>query len=486
MAAEQTEREDKYDVSLDFVVPALGDLVPDQGREDIDTIRLDSVYFDTADRDLLRHHLTLRRRSGDDDLGWQLKVPAGDARTEVRLPPTGDESVPDELANAVSGVALGKPLLRVASLSTVRRRHRVVDSDGNSLAELADDSVRATATAHNGGAIASQWREVEVELGDHGQERLLRDIGGRLVRSGAHTSSYASKLARALALEPHRADDDSENPARRALTDYLGTQIDEIVAGDVWLRRGLDPIHATRVAIRRFRSTLRVFKDLVDPDARSRLEDELVWYAGLLGEVRDRQVQRHRLGELVAGLPAELVMGPVAARIEQDLLGEQLHCLTVVMSALDDARYRDLLVTLAQWRTAPPLTIEPGAGPKVIAKAVKRAGRKARKRLTAAVADSDATELHRARKAAKRARYAAELATPLLGGKAEKKVSEYKHVQKVLGEHQDSVLAADNLRALGARAGVTEGENGFTFGLLYALELENARQARADAAHLVK
>ncbi|MDV7267453.1 CYTH domain-containing protein, partial [Rhodococcus oxybenzonivorans] len=110
MAAEQTEREDKYDVSLDFVVPALGDLVPDQGREDIDTIRLDSVYFDTADRDLLRHHLTLRRRSGDDDLGWQLKVPAGDARTEVRLPPTGDESVPDELANAVSGVALGKPL----------------------------------------------------------------------------------------------------------------------------------------------------------------------------------------------------------------------------------------------------------------------------------------------------------------------------------------------------------------------------------------
>ncbi|MBC2640815.1 CHAD domain-containing protein [Rhodococcus sp. 4CII] len=46
------------------------------------------------------------------------------------------------------------------------------------------------------------------------------------------------------------------------------------------------------MGIRRFRSTLRVFKDLFDPDQRAALDDELPWYAGVPGEVRDRQVQR--------------------------------------------------------------------------------------------------------------------------------------------------------------------------------------------------
>ena len=58
------------------------------------------------------------------------------------------------------------------------------------------------------------------------------------------------------------------------------------------------------------------------------------------------------------------------------------------------------------------------------------------------------------------------------------------HVQKVLGEHQDSAVALGTLRTLGAHAGNTDGENGFTFGLLYGLELQAARRARDDAARL--
>ena len=40
------------------------------------------------------------------------------------------------------------------------------------------------------------------------------------------------------------------------------------------------------------------------------------------------------------------------------------------------------------------------------------------------------------------------------------------------------------LGTLGARAGSIDGENGFTFGLLYGLELQAARCARAAAAKL--
>ena len=121
----------------------------------------------------------------------------------------------------------------------------------------------------------------------------------------------------------------------------------------------------------------------------------------------------------------------------------------------------------------------------MLKKAARKARRKADKRLAAALEDGDDEALHRARKAAKRARYAAELTRGLVGKKkGKKRVAAYKKVQKVLGDHQDSVVALGTLRALGARAGSTDAENGFTFGLLYGLELQAARRARDDAARL--
>ncbi|EHI43420.1 hypothetical protein OPAG_06697 [Rhodococcus opacus PD630] len=494
MSTAQQEREDKYDVGADFAVPDLHDLVPPGGRLNEDTVTLDNDYFDTTDRDLLRHHVTLRRRSGDTDAGWQLKVPDRKARTEIRVPLGADESVPDELATLISGVALGKPVHPVASISTVRRRRRMLDPDGNLLTEVADDTVHATAAAAaaGDGAVASEWREVEVELGERGDGKLLEAIGERLTRDDARPSRYPSKLSRALhpngaglADDGPGADDSGAEAVRELLTAYLDTQVQAIIGGDVWLRRGLDPVHATRVGIRRFRSTLRVFKKLFDPAARTRLDEELSWYAGVLGEVRDRQVQRARFAAAVTDLPDELVLGPVAARIENDLLGEQLRYRAEVMATVDGDRYRAVLAELARWRTAPPLTEDATAGARGLKKAARKARRKADKRLAAALDDGDDEALHRARKAAKRARYAGELTRGLVGKKkGKKRVAAYKKVQKVLGEHQDSVVALGTLRALGARAGSTGGENGFTFGLLYGLELQAAQRAREDAARL--
>ncbi|MGW5149843.1 CYTH and CHAD domain-containing protein [Rhodococcus koreensis] len=495
MSTVQREREDKYEVGGDFAVPDLSVLVPPGGRLEEDIVTLNSRYFDTTDRDLLGHHVTLRRRAGDTDTGWQLKVPDRKARTEIQVPLGAGDAVPDELATLVSGVALSKPVHPMVSISTVRRRHRMVDADGNLLAEVADDTVQTTTTADaaaGDGAVAGNWREVEVELGEAGGGKLLRKIGKRLTRSGARPSRYPSKLSRALNPDgPGTGDDDSgAEVVRELLTGYLDTQVQAIVGGDVWLRRELDPVHATRVGIRRFRSTLRVFKKILDPTDRARLDEELSWYAGVLGEVRDRQVQRARFATAVTDLPDELVLGPVAARIENDLLAEQLRYRAEVMTTLDGDRYRALLAALARWRTDPPLTEDAASGVRVLKKAARKARRKADKRLAAALDDGDDGDgddeaLHRARKAAKRARYAGELTRPLVKKKkGKKRVAEYKKIQQVLGEHQDSVVALGTLRALGARAETTDGENGFTFGLLYGLELQSAGRARDDAAAL--
>jgi CHAD domain-containing protein len=42
----------------------------------------------------------------------------------------------------------------------------------------------------------------------------------------------------------------------------------------------------------------------------------------------------------------------------------------------------------------------------------------------------------------------------------------YKHVQTVLGDHQDTVVATEALRRMATTAGTTVGENGFTHGML--------------------
>jgi len=91
MTSDQVEREIKFDAAADTVLPSLRGVTGDGPVEEA-AIRLDSVYFDTEDLDLLSRGITLRCRTGDTDTGWQLKVPTGDARTEIRLEPTGSQT----------------------------------------------------------------------------------------------------------------------------------------------------------------------------------------------------------------------------------------------------------------------------------------------------------------------------------------------------------------------------------------------------------
>ena len=75
------------------------------------------------------------------------------------------------------------------------------------------------------------------------------------------------------------------------------------------------------------------------------------------------------------------------------------------------------------------------------------------------------TALHETRKAAKRARYAAEAAQPALGKKTRRFARRMKAVQSSLGDHHDAVNARATAREIGVRAHLA-GENAFTFGLL--------------------
>ena len=370
---ELLERELKWDVDEKFVVPPIDDIVEGADVEQT-SVELSSAYYDTADHDLQAHGVLLRRREGDDDTGWQVKVPHVEGRIEIRT--RLSDTPPSELTDLLTGLRLGKPLINVATIRTVRDRYRITDPKQHRLcAEVADDHVRASVDQR-----LLAWREIEVEFGDAAPS-LPRRLADRLRKAGARPSPYPSKLAR---ISPAvRGDTTDETPAHRGLARYLTEQIDVIFDGDLGLRRGRDPIHDTRVAIRRLRSTLRVFGKLLDPSEVGNLDDELRWFAGLLGEVRDCQVQRRRFQNVLADWPPELVLGPVDSRINTELHSVQLQARRRVADEMNSTRYLDILTTLQRWRSTPPVAKPPTI--KALKKRARRAGRKADRRLTAAI-----------------------------------------------------------------------------------------------------
>jgi CHAD domain-containing protein len=474
MVSEQQEQEDKFDVDLGFVVPELADLLPEGGRIETATHQLDNTYYDTAAGDLGQLRLTLRHRVGGPDAGWHLKVPSGKARTEVHSRSRG-RAVPKALTTLLRGVTRGQELAPIANLKTTRDVLRLLDAGGALLAELADDQVESSTLGPE--ATLRSWREVEVELGPAGDEQLLAALGDRLVEWGANPSAHASKLKRALGDGAEPAATDQETVGG-VVTAYLATQCREIVLGDLGLRRSKPVVHPTRVAIRRLRSTLRVFAPLFEADQLTELETELVWYAGLLGGVRDLEVLSARLLAQVAELPSEFVLGPVAARIDATLHTDHQQHLALVAEALDGERYLALLEALARWRATPPFTDAAAEPAPALKTYVKKAQRKLNRRLRSAGGDPEA--LHSARKAGKRFRYAAELSEPVLGKWATKSIDQGKKLQELLGEHQDSVVSADFLRRLGAAAGSDADQNGFTYGLLLAREWQRADDIRHE------
>ena len=90
-----------------------------------------------------------------------------------------------------------------------------------------------------------------------------------------------------------------------AIDAYLDEQRDVLTREPHTIYDG-ENVHDTRVAVRRFRTVLRVFADCFDSATASRLDGDLTWYAGLLGDVRDHQVLRDHLVNHLDALPAEV------------------------------------------------------------------------------------------------------------------------------------------------------------------------------------
>jgi CHAD domain-containing protein len=489
MSSEHREVERKYEPPEHSRLPPLRDL---PGVTTVDPPvwhDLEAVYFDTDDLALAAAGVTVRRRSGGDDTGWHVKLPAADgARDEVRAPlGRATRTVPKPLRSAVQVHVRDRPMGPVATLRTRRRTHRLLGDEGQVLAEVCDDSVSANTPSDD---EPTTWREWEVELVE-GEPGLLEAADTLLREAGAAPSASTSKLARVLgdraARHPcgPRSRPSRDGPAAFVVHTRLCEQVAELKARDPQVRRDMyDGVHKMRVALRRLRSALATFRPLLDAEVTEPLRAEMRWLAGALGEARDAEVMHARLREMLAEQPRALVLGAVRRRVDTELGGAYKEAHAASLEAMETARYFALLDHLDALVADPPWTaLAQQPAREVLPPRVRRDVKRLRRRVDA-VDDADSgperdERLHEVRKAAKRVRYAAETLEPVYGGDATRLADATRWVQSALGNHRDSVLTTLVLRRLAVEAH-RDGDNAFTYGVLHAHEQRRGVETEAE------
>lgn len=251
---------------------------------------------------------------------------------------------------------------------------------------------------------------------------------------------------------------------------YLGEQTARLKSLDPAVRRDeADGVHQMRVTTRRVRSTLQSFTAILPAEATRRLRDDLKWLGGVLGAARDNEVLGEHLQTELVRTPIEYVLGPAQARVQAHFAPREAAARSAVLEAMDSQRYLALLDELDRLLDDPPLTAVAAEPAEALTAAVARDYRRTRRRMRRArrapAGQARDVALHETRKAAKRARYAAEATRPAFGEQARRFSRRMKAVQSVLGDHQDAVNARATAREIGVHAHLA-GENAFTFGLL--------------------
>jgi CHAD domain-containing protein len=181
------------------------------------------------------------------------------------------------------------------------------------------------------------------------------------------------------------------------------------------------------------------------------------------------------------------ILGPVSMALGVRSHDEIATAHTRLVQALDSELYRRLLEELAD--LVPDPAFRQSADEhwlrQRLATSAKRTIRLMR-RADAVHGPARATALHEVRKSAKHVRYAAETLLPVEHKRAKVLAARFEALQGVLGEHHDAIVTQNRLRDEGARAGVRLGENGFTYGALFALEAGRAMTAETEVAGAAK
>lgn len=399
----------------------------------------DQVWHDTATGALEADGVSLSEQRGV----WRLQRMVPD---DALWPPG---TPPALLAEGASLEAMGRtlpgPLMPVAAF---RGRQRVIPllSEGASLI-LLEGSLRGVTQERAVCRVVLDGPAADLEA-------LSNQLAG-IVRLGAPRGTLAGEaiaLARGHAV-PTRREGAPEVQAGSTLQDAISLIFshlaDVILAGSAKAAEGAspEPVHRMRVAVRRFRSALSVFRKAVDGPALQAVKPGLQVLASRLGGARDWDVFLESTGEAVlASFPEDprIVALMTAARRQQASAYETLR------RYLEGPEFGRLEVGLVQVAALRPwlANADEDQSTMLAGKAETYAAALLHRRLDhmlapgADIEQLPVDDLHAIRKEGKRLRYASEFFALLFPRKLTRRFIEHlADLQEELGHLNDGAAA---------------------------------------------
>jgi inorganic triphosphatase YgiF len=429
--------------------------------------QIENVYYDTPALDLRRQGMALRVRKDGRRLEQTLKAEDGEGtpfgRTEWSTKLAAAEPALDALPEALAGdgrLAELRPLFT----TRYRRRTRRLDLGANGSGAVIEAALDLGEVEADG--RSEPIAELELELIEGGSDQLY-DLALELHQLAPLRLECRSKAARGYALAAgavpdwHKADAlhlAPEATVGEAMAAIFGACFRHWLANEAAALDGSDPegVHQLRVALRRLRSALTMFRPAIPAEQQDWLKRDAKWLIGQLGPARDGDV-----------LLAEVLAPVLAARPEDGGL-ERLRAAAearraagyeTARAALAGPDHAGFVLRFGRWLAGRGWQTADGPAELLAVPIVEFAGELLKKRRRSAAKRGrdfealDPPARHELRIALKKLRYAAEFFGSLYRPKATGKyVKRLKELQDDLGHLNDVAVAEPLLGAAIAAA----------------------------------
>lgn len=420
------------------------------------------LYLDTFDWLLKKKKLSLRYRISDGKTMYTIKSlgPIEDGiairrETEVVLDapvakPT--DIVVKQIFNIIDEIISPRKLLEHIQIHTERKRYRIISPEKAKF-ELAFDRARFFLKGFNPRQSTRKLYELEAELLT-GPPTALETLATLFAAPFDYPPSTLSKFE--LAVERFKIIFPSKKPPDKYLVhpgDRLDLAVRKIIAYQLQrfheqipgIEQDIDTefVHQARVATRRMRSCLRIFRDALPLKTGEFLASELQWLGSLLGTVRDLDVFLLNLFHFqpqIGRFPGK------QQKFFANWIAEHRRIpLTILHQTFVSPRYRNLERRLARFLDG-PLPLRPRAP--LAVKQVQEVAPEVIKEIFAAVieqgqavlADPKLKQFHRLRIQMKKLRYACEFMSSAYEGGLDPFIERTVEIQDCLGDIQDSVF----------------------------------------------
>ncbi|MEY4255265.1 MAG: hypothetical protein RLZZ141_492 [Pseudomonadota bacterium] len=309
-------------------------------------IGLTSTYFDTDDQLLLRAGLSLRLRAGVQTLKASRPDMSGlFERSEWEHEVPGPHLDLTRLTNTpLADLGLRAEQLRAVVSIFVERRIAMVRTAPDSLVEVALDIGHIET-----GGRTLDFYELELERVE-GPTRALFDLALSMANETRLVASFQSKADRgfawlanqpAIALKAESRLDLSGLTVGQALRAMVREGLRHILHNGAMVRqeRDVEALHQIRVALRRLRSALGLFRSVAADDGFVDMRARLRSLSQLMGKARDLDV-------LIARLEASAVPSP---RLLDALIQDRSAAYDAVCRVLNSHAYGQAILTVMAW-----------------------------------------------------------------------------------------------------------------------------------------